>query len=291
MDFLTQEKITELGLTTEQVSSIAPLYNETIATLKKEWDNKANENAEGILQGAALKVTEVTKATRNQGEKIADFIVRASQQHLNNLKTDLETAKEEYNQKLKDFKGDEATKAELAQAKQALDEAKKTLADYDAIKDKASKYEPLETEYKNLKLQVAFQSVKPNFPESVNPYEAKAKWDEFVKGVEGKYIIELVDGEAICKDKENEYKVVKLKDLVSDNESIKTLVAGRQQQGTGGKAITKKIEGMPFEIPENASRQEIHKLIESHIISKEGIKISDSKYATRFSELWGKIPN
>lgn len=291
MEFITDEVKSSLGLTDEQITGLTPVYQEHFATKQKEWDNKANENAEGILNGAISKIVETTKVPRNQGEKVADYIERAGNTHLVSLKTDLENAKLEYDKKLKDFKGDDATKAELEQSKALLDEAKKQLADYDVLKEKASKFEPLETEYKNMKLQIAFQGVKPNFPENVNPYESAKKWEDFVKGVQDKYIIELVDGEAICKDKENEYKIVKLKYLVEGDETIKSLTEGRKQTGTGAKQSSKKIEGMPFEVPDNISRSEIHKLIENHIIAKEGIKITDgSKYSKRFSELWSKIP-
>lgn len=290
MDFITEEVKASLGLTDEQITGLSPVYQEHFATKQKEWDNKANENAEGILNGAISKIVETTKVPRNQGEKVADYIERAGTAHLSNLKTDLETAKSEYDKKLKEFKGDEATKAELESAKLELDKAKQTLANFDEIKAKADKFEPLETEYKTMKLQIAFQGVKPNFPESVNPYESAKKWDDFVKGVQDKYIIELVDGEAICKDKDNEYKIAKLKDLVDGDETIKALTEGRKQAGTGAKQTSKKIEGMPFEVPDNISRSEIHKLIENHIVAKEGIKISESRYSDRFSELWSKIP-
>jgi hypothetical protein len=82
MDFLTQEIIEKAGLTEDQLATIKPLGESYIADLKKGWDGKANSDAEGILNGAAVKVAEVTKVTRNQGEKIADYIVRAGNEHL-----------------------------------------------------------------------------------------------------------------------------------------------------------------------------------------------------------------
>ena len=290
MEFLTDDIATELGLTESQITSIKEKGNNYVADLQKGWDNKANENAEGILNGAISRIIETTKVPRNQGEKVADYIDRAGQSYVVNLKTELENAKTNFEQKLKDFKGDDATKEELRISKEELDKAKKVLADYDLVKEKAEKFEPLEKEYKNMKLQIAFQGVKPNFPESVNHYEAKAKWDEFVKSVEDKYTIELIEGVAICKDKENEYKTIKLKELVDSDQTIKSLSEGRKQEGTGARQTTKKIDGLPFEIPDNISRSEIHKLIENHITAKEGIKIYDDKYAKRFSELWSKIP-
>lgn len=285
MDFITAEVKTSLGLTDEQIKGLTPVYQEHFATKQKEWDTKANENAEGILDGAISKIVETTKVPRNQGEKVADYIERAGNTHLVNLKTDLENAKLEYDKKLKDFKGDDATKAELDAAKAELDKAKQTLANFDEIKAKADKYEPLETEYKNMKLQIAFQSVKPNFPETVNPYEAKAKWEEFINGVQGKYTIELVEGEAICKDKENEYKTIKLSELVSKDEELSKLAQGRAQGGTGGKQVEKvKVEGVPFEIAKGATSEERSKAIQGHLL-KEGIAKTSPEYAKKFKEI------
>jgi hypothetical protein len=284
MEFITEEVKTSLGLSEEQINGLTPVYNDHIATQKQTWDLKANENAEGILNGAATKISEVTKVARNQGEKVADYIVRAGNEHFSTLKNELEVAKSEYAQKLKDFKGDDATKEELQKAKDELDKAKQTLATFDDIKAKADKLEPLETEYKTMKLQIAFQSVKPNFPETVNSYEAKAKWDDFVKGITDKNTIELVDGEAIVIDKENEHKRSKLKDLVEKDEEITKLLQGRNQGGTGGKPTEKvKIDGVPFEVPQNASSEERSKAIKDYLL-KEGIALTSPEYSKKFSE-------
>jgi len=288
MEFITTEIATELGLTPETIEKIKPLYDGHIATLKKDWDGVANTNAEKIIDGAISKISEVTKIPRNQGEKGADYIVRAGNEHLSTLKNDLETAKTEYAQKLKDFKGDEATKAELEQSKQALDDAKKLLADYDSIKEKADKYEPLQSEYLNMKLNVAYANVKPSFPQEVNAYEAKAKWDEFVKSTNENWIIEIVDNEPIAISKENEHKRMKLAELVSADKNITELLAGRQQNGTGANPKSKTIDGVPFAIPENATSEEISKLINDHLASK-GIGKVSKDFAKEFNKLHSAI--
>jgi len=284
MEFITTEIATDLGLTPETIEKIKPLYDGHIATLKKDWDGVANTNAEKIIDGAISKISEVTKIPRTQGEKGGDYIIRAGNEYLSTLKNDLETAKTEYAQKLKDFKGDEATKAELEQSKQALDDAKKLLADYDLIKEKADKYEPLQSEYLSMKLNVAYANVKPTFPQEVNAYEAKAKWDEFVKSTNENWIIEIVDNEPIAISKENEHKRMKLLELVNADKNITELLAGRQQNGTGAKPKDKTIDGVPFAVPENATSEEISKLINDHIASKGIDKVS--KQAT---ELFSKL--
>lgn len=288
MEFLTEEVIAEIGISKEQVEKIKPLYENNIADLKKDWDGKANTDAEKILDGAIAKIVEVTKVPRNQGEKVAEYLERASTAHFATLETDLKNAKVEYDKKVKDFKGDEATKAELDKAKDELDKAKQQLADFDTIKEKAEKYETTVGELSGLKLQVAFQSVKPNFPDTVNEYEAKAKWDSFIADVKNKYTIELVDGEAVCKDKENEYKTIKLKDLVDKDEAISLLMQGRKQEGT--KTTPKdfmKVEGVPFDVPKDATSESLTKLVREYLAS-QNIAVTSKDYTTKFQEIYNK---
>lgn len=290
MDFLTQEIIEKVGLTEEQLATIKPLGDSYIADLKKGWDGKANTDAEGILNGAATKIADVTKVTRNQGEKIAEYIVRAGNEHLATKQIEVENAKAQYEQKLNDFKGDDATKSELDAAKVKLDAAQKRLAEVEPLLDKANKYDELATKYDTMKIQTAFSSVKPSFSAESNQYEVKAKWQEFVDSIQAKYNVEMVDGEAMCVDKENQYSTFKLADLVAADENIKTLTLGRQQQGSGAKqAKTTKIDGVPFEINKESTNPEKYAAIAEHLVSKEGLNKISKEYSTRFAELKSKI--
>jgi len=287
MDFITKEVAEQHGFTEEQIKAITPLYENTIANLKKDWDGVANQNAEKILDGAVAKIVEVTKVTRNQGEKVADYIVRANSEHLSTLQTDLDSKKSEYEQKLKDFKGDEATKAELDKVKLEYDEAKKKLANYDELAEKAGKYEETEKALSGMKLSVAFNSVKPNFPQEVNAYEAKAKWDAFISAINEKWNIELVENEPIAIDKTNEHKRVKLSELVSQDKEISELLQGRQQNGSGATPRQKTVEGLPFKIPESATSEDLSKLVNEYLDSK-GVAKLDKTRGTQFAELYSK---
>jgi len=289
MDFLTTEEIEELALTPEQISGLTPKYENKVATIKKEMDGKANDNAEAILNGAIAKVIDLTKVPRNQGEKVADYLQRSSDTFLSNKRTELETAKADYDKKIAEFKGDDATKAELEKAKQDYDAVLQKYADYDDLKAKAEKFEPLETEYKTMKLQVAFQGVKPSFPDTVNQYEVKAKWDEFVKEVQTIYNIEIVDGEARVISKENVHINKKLSELVEQDKNITELLQGRQQQGTGHKTgKDKTIDGVPFAIPENATNEDISKLVNEYL-DKQGVLPLAPNRASLFAEMYSKI--
>lgn len=294
MDFLTEDLQKEHNITPEQLAVLKPLYDNDIATKQKEWDGKANTNAESILAGAAKYAQSKFGVTeeRQQGEKYGDYLNRIADKGLESRKAEVETAKAEYAQKLKDFKGDEATKAELDKAKEELDKAKQTLANFDEIKGKADKYDEASENLKGLKLEVAFTNVKPNFPDTVNAYEAKAKWDDFKKAVLEKHTIELVDGVAMAIDKENQYKTVKLSDLVVADKDLEELTKGRQQGGTGAKSQGKdiKVEGLNFDVPENAKTEtkERAKVIREQL-AKENINPTDAAYASKFAEYNKKI--
>ena len=140
-----------------------------------------------------------------------------------------------------------------------------------------------------MKMQVAFSTIKPSFPKEVNEFEAKAKWDEFQSSVLKDWDIELVDGEATAINKDNPHKTEKLKDLLSNNESITKLLEGRQQQGTGGKeAELRTVEGVPFEVPVDADNKKISELINKHL-DKQNISPADPKRAGLFKGLHDKI--
>jgi hypothetical protein len=284
MEFITEEVKTSLGLNDDQIAGLTPLFNDHIAGVKNEFSKSANDNAEGILNGAASKVAEVTKVPRNQGEKIADYILRANNEFSSSLKSDLEAKKAEYEQKLKDFKGDDATKEELQKAKSELDLAKQKLADYDDLKLKADQFEETSQTLSKLKLDIAFRDVKPNFPDTANPYEVKAKWDAFVQSVLEKYIIEIVDGEPMAIDKENEHKRSKLIDLVQKDEEIAKLSQGRDQRGTGGSPKDKeKIDGVPFEVPKETTTEERSKAIQDYLLT-QGIDKTSKQYSSEFAK-------
>lgn len=293
MDFITEEVATELGLTSDTIAKLTPLYEKRIADVKKEFEGKANENAENIILGAITQTAKKfnVELEREQGEKNADYLTRLNTKVVETQQSNVTKLEAEYKQKLKDVGNGDATAKELEAVKGELDTAKKTLADFDSIKERADKYDATVEQLSGLKLQIAFQSVKPTFPDTVNAYEAKAKWDEFISDVKTKYTIELVENEAICKDKDNEYKTIKLKDLVDKDANITQMLQGRQQIGTGGKQVdVTKVDGVPFDVPKELDSEGRSKLIKEHLISK-GLNITSAEYSKQFAELNNKIKN
>ncbi|WP_299116923.1 hypothetical protein [uncultured Winogradskyella sp.] len=290
MEF-TPEFIEQNGLSEEQVKGITTLATDHIATLKKDWDGKANQNAEGILNGVIKSTQEKfgLNIEREQGEKYADYIERITGSHFETKQQEIDRLKGEYETKMKDFKGGDALKGELDAAKEKLDQALQKYANYDEIADKAKNYEDLIPKYRTLKEEVSFNSVKPLFPETVNPYEADAKWNAFKNEIKEKYTIEFVDNKAIAIDKENEHRRVDLSDLLSKNDEIQGLLEGRQQKGTG--AEPKKlhvVEGVPFKVPENATIKEVSTLIKEYLATIN-ISVTSPDYGSKFAELNAKI--
>lgn len=292
MEFLTEDVAKELGLTPEQVTGITSKGTEYISDQKKEWDKKANENAEAILSGASEYLQEKTgvKEGRQQGEKFGDYFARLSNKALEVKNGEIEALKADYQKKLKDFKGDEATKLELETAKQKLDDAQKLLADYDTLKDKAEKFETATSELSAFKIKAAFGDVKPAFSKDANQYEVSAKWNDFQKRTQDKYNLELVEGEYLAIDKENQYKTIKLSDLVASDEDLKSITSERQVGGTGAKVDKTKIEGIEGDVPVTAKTDvtERTKIVKEQI-AKEGILPTDPRYSARFAELNKKI--
>jgi len=288
MEF-TEEFIQENGLTEEQVEKVLGFTQEHISEKEKEWSGKANENAERIIEGAAKKVEDVTGIQREKGQKLADYLSLASENYFKGQKTALERKEQELGDKLKNSGHNDTLVAELDEVKSQLDKLKEKEAQFAEWEenDYKGKYENISKEHENMKLEVAFSKIKPTFPESVNKYEADFKWSQFQKDVLAKYDIKIVDGEAIGVDKENEYKQVKLADLAKKDENLSALTKGTQK-GLGSKPKSVKIEGVPFEVPENATPKERTEAIKEYLSSK-GIAKTDKNYAKEFAELNSKI--
>lgn len=291
MDF-TKEFIQENGLTPEQVTAVSDVVESHIETQKgsiwtEEWSGKANENAEGIIKGAGEKTVNLTGIARNDGEKWADYLSRSSDLYFEGKKTSLDRKISEYDAKIAAGGGDEALKLELKTAKEALDLLKKQeakFADYEE-NDYKGKYEQASKDMAAKDKRLAFNSVKPTFPDTVNPFEAKAKWASFISSSEEKYnIVPDNEGTYWAVDKENEHKRFKLSDLVTKDETLTALTQGRQQRGPGGGPKTNvKIEGIPFDVPEGATSGERQTAIREYLAG-QNISKTSPEYATKFSE-------
>lgn len=292
MEFIEALK-TEIGLSDEQLPKLKEAVTNHVAELQKQWDGKANENAEKIIDGAAKSIESLTGIPRMQGQKVADYLKETSTKYFDDTKISLQKKEQELDRKLKEGGGDSALKAELEQVKQNLDTLKQKeaqFADWEK-NDYKGKYEETTQKMTQMELRVAFSNVKPSFPDTVNQYESAAKWKEFQDAITTAYNIKLnEDGEAIAVDKTNEYKIVKLADLVKNDKTISELTKGRNQTGLGsqGKQNTK-VEGVPFEVPENATSEERSKAIKEYLTGTLTLAITSKEYSTKFAEYNAKL--
>lgn len=291
MEFIEALKA-EIGLSDEQLPKLKEAVTNHVAELQKQWDGKANENAEKIIDGAAKSIESLTGIPRMQGQKVADYLKETSTKYFDDTKISLQKKEQELDRKLKEGGGDSALKAELEQVKTSLDTFKQKeaqFADWEK-NDYKGKYEETTQKMTQMELRVAFSNVKPAFPDTVNQYESAAKWKEFQDSITTAYNIKLnEDGEAIAVDKSNEYKIVKLADLVKNDKTISELTKGRAATGLGsGQKQNTKVEGIPFEVPENATPEERTKAIREYL-SNAGILVTSTEYAKRFAEYNAKL--
>lgn len=290
MEFLTEEVIAEIGISKEQVEKIKPLYDNDLANKLKERDTLANGNAEKIIQGAidtTLTKFGVTDFPRQAGEKNADYLARLNEKVVESSKSNIAKLETELKEKIKNSDGSTLAKEEVDKLKTELDDAKKKLANYDDLVDKASKYESTAEALSGMKLSVAYNSVKPNFPAETNQFEVKAKWDEFIKATNEKWLIEIVENEPIAIDNDNEHKRVKLSELVSQNKEITELLQGRQQRGSGANPAKTKVDGLPFEIDGEPTTANISKAINAYL-DTQNVPIVSNERGTKFQELFDK---
>ena len=162
MEF-TEDQIKELGIDETQANKIAELSNTEIAELKKDWDGKANENAERIIQGAAKSTEEKTGISRDHGEKIADYLTRASGLHLEGKTNALTERQKELDEKIKNTKGDDLLKGQFEELKVKFDGLQQKEAKFSEWEkeDYKGKWEQANDKLNKQTVDIAFGSVKP----------------------------------------------------------------------------------------------------------------------------------
>lgn len=293
---LSNDFIQENRLSDEQVSKINEFVGVHLSELKNEWNGKANKDAEGILDGAsnyAMKTMGLEGVERLKGEKYGDFLMRTTPMFVDSAlakeKSNLAQREKQLDDKLKNTNGNEVLLQELESVKGKLSALKEKEAKYSEWEenDYKGKYQESTNELESLRVNMAFNSVKPKFPDTVNEYEANYKWEQFKKGILDNNHIKIVDNEAFVVDKENEFKTQKLSDVLKKDQEIALLLKG-ENRGLGGKTKTVRFKDVPFEVQENATPQDRTRSIKEYLTS-QGLQITSPEYAKRFAELNSKI--
>jgi hypothetical protein len=288
MEF-TEEFIQENGLTEEQLNAINPVIDQHITT---ELGTKVHEHTENNLGKIWGTVKDLTGIERENGEKYADAIRRATELHFKGSEESYNRKLTELDDKIKNAKGDETLKQELESQKELITSLKQKEAEYDewAKEDYKGKYEKASQDLTTMQQRIAFRDKLPTKPESVNKFEWDAKIKEFqTKALNENTLVFDENDTPWLVDKENEFKKVMLEEAIKHEESIQNLVKGRQQTGTGTKVIDKiKIDGVPFDVPKDATPQQRQTAIREYLAG-QGIKTTDSNYSKQFGELNQKI--
>ena len=271
---LTKEVIEAQKLDENQVKAIDAAISDEVATEKKGFDTKANDDAEAIIQGAMEKTITLTGIQRDPKEKYADYLGRVGVLHITSQVTSekkkFDDATTALDQKIKDSKPDELIAGKLADMTEKHDNLQKKEAEYDRVTggDFETKLQTEQQKNASLSEGMAFGGVKPNFPDTVNQYEAVAKWDEFKDQTLTVWHLEFDENHVpICVSKENKHKNIKLSDLVDKDEKITALKTGRNLKGfeknTDVDLIT--IDKVPFKVPANATPKQRRERIQKYL--------------------------
>lgn len=287
---LEAQFITDNNLSTEQVTAITT----HVSTLEETWKGTANTNAERILDGAAEAVRKGAglEIVRGESEKITDYFARLGTESIAGKQAGITKLENEWGTKLKDFQGNDALKLENEQLVLDRDTFKQKAADFDdwQAKDYKGIAETSSNELISLKRSMAFDSAKPSFPDTVNSYEADAKWKAFMSETLDVYDVHLDENnKPILKDKVNDLKIIKLSDLVSKNKDISELLKSVKTPGFGGKPSDLKIEGVPFPVSDNMSSGERQGKIKEYLTGTLNLPVMSTEYAQKFAELNQKL--
>ena len=289
---ISKEVIESAGLNEDQVTAINS-YNQTQFELQEaKFVGKANEQAEGILGGAAKTIHELTGVERQSGQKMADYIKEASTTHIGQLKSTYETKITEYDEKIKSVKGNEALTAEFERAQAEVLTYKQQLADLEPLKGLDEKYNTLLGSSNKMKEDNAFNSVKPSIPSHLTESEKQLfgyKYNDWKNQLLTEYDIVYVNGEYKAQSKENELIIKPLDALLKENTELSALVLPREQKGINDVPAGEMMsaDGVPFKIPKGASTKDLAGLIQAHL-SKEGIDKMSNDYPVKFAELLKK---
>lgn len=284
MEF-TEEFIKENELNEKQIEAVKSFTESQIAELKKQWDGKANADAEAILDGALKSVIDLTGIQREKGQKVKDYVQVSAEKYVEGSLAAAKSAMDKKMKELQESAGDVVVKAEYEDLREKYKELQKKEAEYERVKEYETKYKELNGKYQAESVRNAFISVKPVFSDSVNKYEANAKWDEFVNDVKSKYDIKFDDkGIAIAVDKENEYKTSKLSELVEKNEQVQSLSTGRVVKGLGHKPATTTVDGVPFKVNPTATSAERQREIKDYLLNVRKLSVISDEYASEYAK-------
>ena len=181
MEF-TEEFIETNGLSEEQVKAVNGfVQSEIVPNIKKEYDGKANENAERIIDGAIKSTQEAfgIDIPRNQGEKQADYLKRVLPSVFKNKEDEIARKQKEIDDKLANFKGGEEYKAQLDKLNQEKDALLRQVAELEPLKGYDEKYK--EASEKLTSMQKPVEKKEEKVEQNTEPQKKAEKPEETTK--------------------------------------------------------------------------------------------------------------
>jgi len=280
---LTEDQIKEKEFTPDQIELVKSVY----ATKEAEFLALANKNADGIFNGAAEKLTALTGISKGDKEQYSTYFERLGTEWLpsNAEQRILDAEKKandkviEFEEKVKNHKGDESLKIELQKAKDELAKIPDLLKAKD--EDWLKKYNTLETEHKTSKLNRSMTDSMPKFDDNVNQFELEAKKKNAIERISTNYELSFDEKGNLIGTKD--YQKTLVSELLKNDSELKDLIL--IDQGAGGGAGGGNANTKTLSIPESIGKGAAQQLIKMHIIKNENIAELDDKFASRFKEL------
>jgi len=273
----------KVGLTPEQIQAIENVYSEK----ETEFNALANKNADGIFNGAAMKLTELTGVHKLDNEKYSTYFERLAsewlptkaEQRVLNAEKKAEEKVRELEEKIRTHKGDETLKTELQKAREELNKIPDLLAAKE--NEWKTKYEDevrLNTEFK---VNTSINNSLPKFDDTINKFELEAKKKAAIDRIKSEYELSFDDKNNLIGTKD--YQKFLVADLLKNDAELKDLVMIEHGQGGGGAGDRRSTKAL--NIPKEISKAASQQIIREYMKTTEGIDILSPKHSERFKEL------
>lgn len=258
----------KLALTEAQVTELNAYSSEFI---NNEINVKLSESNTNFINSVNTNLgLEITNENFDENLKIYKAKIEKEQADL----------KKEFTEKIKNLSTDDI--------KIELDLYKKQVAELEKDKGYKTKFEELQKELTTKQTQLAFNSSIPDGLDFPNDKVKKIIIDSLKNNILDKYTIIEEEGVFKVVDKNNQYKIFNLIDVIKNDEVLKVYQKDTPagfKQPDGNKI---KIPDLDLEINEEATPKERTQAIREFLI-KKGISVTSSLYESEFSQLNKKI--
>ncbi len=239
---MNKEELLEIGVNESVAPNVLELYNKQLEseknTIRNELSSLANENAKKILDGFALKLTDLTGLARNSGEKSSDFASRVLPEYIDKEASSYRAQIKELEERIDQGISDQQIQEEYSKTKNQLKLIQQQLADLQ--ESSALELENKSKEFERFRNESSIMSLLPKLAEDLDPYGKKARIELLIS--------DLLDNFELEYDASNNFiarqngKVQPVKELIESHEAIKDVIfTERQIQGGGARTDQSKM--------------------------------------------------